>query len=365
MAKGVVVRRGFTLIELLVVIAIIAILVSLLLPAVQQAREAARRSQCKNNLKQLVLGLHNYHDVHNQFPLGAVCSAWRNGNANECGGSWRHADWGTTWAIALLPYLDQAPLFNQWNSSWPSNDQPNVTGQALEVMQCPSDLKVPPGNNTNGVGPHTNQNSLYAKGNYAANYGGGHAFENTSGWGVADRLDIGPYTASRNLGAFHSRGASNERYGASMRDFLDGTSNSVVFGEILKASSNGDCRGCWGLANGATFGGMANTKNGATTGAGATVLTNITPPNSRTDSQGGSSANRDSTPYCDNNQRQELHCNDRSGEGTGSTVARSRHIGGVQMALGDGSVRFVSENIDRLTYRAILTIQGNEQVGEF
>ena len=94
--------RGFTLIELLVVIAIIAILIALLLPAVQQAREAARRTQCKNNLKQLALGLHTYHDVFNQFPLGSLCSAWRNGNANECKGRFRHADWGTTWAIHRL-----------------------------------------------------------------------------------------------------------------------------------------------------------------------------------------------------------------------------------------------------------------------
>jgi type II secretory pathway pseudopilin PulG len=354
---------------LLVVIAIIAILIALLLPAVQQAREAARRTQCRDHLHNLGLALHNYHDVFNQFPLGSLCTAWRTGNPNECGSNWRHPDWGTTWAVALLPYIDQAPLSNQWNFNWPSADQPALTSVELPIMKCPSDLAVPPAVGTGGStperGPHTNQDSRYSKGNYAANYGGGHAFENTSGWGVADRLDVGQYTSSNNLGAFHSRGAQNERFGANLRDFLDGSSNSATLGEILKANSNGDCRGCWALNLGATFGAMANTKIGAITGDGATVATNISPPNARTDTEGGIAGNRDSTPYCDNNQRAELHCEDRSGEGTGSTVARSRHEGGVFIGLGDGAVRFISENIDRVLWRSLLTIQGRDQVGEF
>ncbi len=344
--------RGFTLIELLVVIAIIAILIALLLPAVQQAREAARRSTCKNNLKQLTLGLHNYEETFKQFPLGSMCVG------SICAADWRHANWGTTWAISLLPFIDQGPLFEQWNSSLGSNVQQPVTSQELEVMKCPSDLAAPAVNPGNG--------GLYAKGNYAANYGGGHAFENTSGWGVSDRLDIGPYIGSANLGAFHSRGADvNQRYGARLADMLDGPSNTAVLGEILHANSAADCRGCWGSNLGATFGAMANGKNGAITGAGATVLENVSTPNARTDTEGGLAIHRDSTPWCDNNQRKELHCNDRAGEGTGSTVARSRHAGGVHISLGDGSVRFISENIDKMIYRALLTITGGEQIGEF
>src|SRR6187455_2473364 len=96
-------RRGFTLIEMLVVIAIIAILVALLLPAVQQAREAARRSQCKNNLKQIGLAMHNYHDTFNGFPNGGI--------ASSVGG------WGLSWYIRILPYIDQAPVFNGINFS--------------------------------------------------------------------------------------------------------------------------------------------------------------------------------------------------------------------------------------------------------
>ena len=96
-------KKGFTLIELLVVIAIIAILIALLLPAVQQAREAARRTQCKNNLKQVGLALHNYHDVALSFPIGSNAS---NTNSNGDG------HWGVSWWARILPYADQAPLYN-------------------------------------------------------------------------------------------------------------------------------------------------------------------------------------------------------------------------------------------------------------
>ena len=96
-------RRGFTLIELLVSIAIIAVLIALLLPAVQQAREAARRTQCKNNLKQIGLAMHNYHDTHNGFPNGNIASSARG--------------WGMSWYMRILPYVDQAPVYNKLNFS--------------------------------------------------------------------------------------------------------------------------------------------------------------------------------------------------------------------------------------------------------
>src|SRR5689334_25410189 len=103
-------RRAFTLIELLVVIAIIAVLIALLLPAVQQAREAARRTQCKNNLKQIGLALHNYHDTFRLFPPGYVD---RNGNPNLTPDNDLGPGWG--WAAFLLPYIDQSPLYSPIN----------------------------------------------------------------------------------------------------------------------------------------------------------------------------------------------------------------------------------------------------------
>ncbi len=346
-------KRGFTLIELLVVIAIIAILIALLLPAVQQAREAARRSQCKNNMKQLMLGLHNYADSFKQFPLGAVCAAPN----NACGTNYRGAQWGTTWAISMLPYIDQAPLYKRWNSSLPSNNQPQVTGQILPVMSCPSD----PNTGTKAIGSGgASVQGTYARGNYAANYGGGYANENTSGNGVDSTLTW-TSSPSKNLGVFHSRGAKNNRYGARLRDITDGPSNTIGLAEIITApvsSGGGDCRGCWARAWGATFSAYsyAQPKSGPS---------GICTPNARTDDEGGNRNFRDGTPYCDNGLRGQLRCDDRSGDGRGGTCARSYHVGGVQAVFCDGRVQFISENINKITYRALLTIQGNEVIGNY
>src|SRR5512135_2886366 len=109
-------RHGFTLIELLVVIAIIAVLVALLLPAVQQAREAARRSQCKNNLKQIGLALHNYHDIANRFPAAIIGSGRANAQTAPPRGVGPTVVNTTGW-VAMLPQLDQAPLYNNYNFS--------------------------------------------------------------------------------------------------------------------------------------------------------------------------------------------------------------------------------------------------------
>jgi len=134
-------RSGFTLIELLVVIAIIAVLVALLLPAVQQAREAARRSQCKNNLKQIGLALHNYHDVAGCFPQAAI---WTYNAFNNIPGGTAPAPRNYSWIAMILPYIDQAPLYNQMNFQLPLMGQIASTGQPIlsidfPVLHCPSD----------------------------------------------------------------------------------------------------------------------------------------------------------------------------------------------------------------------------------
>ena len=192
-------KRGFTLIELLVVITIIAILIALLLPAVQQAREAARRTQCKNNLKQLALGAHNYHDAYSQFPPARISSN------------------SASWGVFLLPYIDERPLYNQIAGKAPAPfnvdffavgmpavnytnpAQPNEA--ALEVFRCPSEGTQ----NTAGIS------------NYLGSWGaGGIANPNLEGFPDTD-----------GGGMFVTNGRVR------MRDVKDGTSNTAYIGETV------------------------------------------------------------------------------------------------------------------------------------
>src|SRR5262249_799507 len=156
----------------LVVIAIIGVLVSLLLPAVSAAREAARRTQCANNLKNLGLAMINYHDANKKFPLGAVC----NGCPTNTSYSFRDsppAFWTTDWAISIMPKIEEQALVNLWNPglSYGATSQRQVTGTALQLFHCPSDVTakeiIDPDGGTN-VG-------TFDKGNYGLNYGGGSA----------------------------------------------------------------------------------------------------------------------------------------------------------------------------------------------
>ncbi|MEQ9070724.1 MAG: DUF1559 domain-containing protein, partial [Gimesia chilikensis] len=149
--------RGFTLIELLVVIAIIAILIALLLPAVQQAREAARRTSCKNNLKQLGLGLHNYHDTHGCYPPGYIYRPGASGN-----------QLGFGWVAMILPMIDQANLYNEFNFNLPIFDAANLTAREKQIpgLLCPSDSVSE--NNFVEMGSSAER---YAMGCYVANFG--------------------------------------------------------------------------------------------------------------------------------------------------------------------------------------------------
>jgi len=209
-------RPAFTLIELLVVIAIIAVLIALLLPAVQQAREAARRSQCKNNLKQMGLALHNYHDIHRTFPSGYVKGAIAGG-------------WG--WGVMLLPMLDQAPLYNQLNVGTahltnPASSTP-LALTPISVYRCPSD-----------IGPAINVNrGSFGTSNYAGMMGA-HQYcvvddPNISGGAVGGSIAGGDQNAGN--GMLYVNSATR------MRDVTDGSSNTIVVGE--RAYNNSPWKG--------------------------------------------------------------------------------------------------------------------------
>ena len=204
-------RNGFTLIELLVVIAIIAVLIALLLPAVQQAREAARRSQCINNLKQHGLALHNYHDTFSVFPPGWIGVAANVSNVE--GPS------GFAWGAHCLPYLDQATLYSQINFNVslldPSNDVARKT--VMGVFRCPSD----PSPDTWPLGEEGNPTNILTtlpSANYVGSFGP---------LGPEDLCVAAPFPASQCRG----EGMFSHNSKIRMADIPDGTSNTVMLGE--------------------------------------------------------------------------------------------------------------------------------------
>jgi prepilin-type N-terminal cleavage/methylation domain-containing protein len=298
--------RGFTLIELLVVIAIIAILVALLLPAVQQAREAARRASCKNNLKQLGLALHNYHDVHNTFPPGWI---------GVINGVQQHPEGenGFAWGTMILPFFDQAPLYQQMDFRLPMNVAPNrpLLRQQLTVFQCPSDPKPDAFQMEDGLGGTVEM----ATANYVGVFG-------TIEIDYCERPPgTPPVTAA---GQCVSNGAFFHNSRVQMRDFTDGTSTTFLVGErtTFMHPTDGPFYGTWS-------GAMPGVE--IDEGAARIVGHAEHPPNWNEHPEDFGSA----------------------------------HVGGAQFILADGHVVFISENIDERVMQALATRNGGEVVGEF
>jgi len=316
-------RKGFTLVELLVVIAIIGILVALLLPAVQAARESGRRTQCANNLKQHGLSLHNWHDTYKTLPAGM-------GPAGCC--------WGT-WAMLNLRFLEQDTalnLYQNWGGSdsvygdgpapqvgttFPrygtSPNTTNVTGRRYSVYTCPSDLDSVP------IGIITNCN-------YAANFG------NTT----TAQHNPYPGTSVNFLGAPFRRDGNNfnkpgqRMKGEKLAALIDGTSNTMLVGEVMQGVGV-DLRGFiwWGDASGFTAYQLPNTS---------------VPDRIYT---GG---------YC--KPQPDMPCAVASSTEPTRFSARSRHPGGVQVVMGDGAVKFVPNVINLAVWRGMSTARGREAI---
>ncbi len=319
------IRSAFTLIELLVVIAIIAILVALLLPAVQQAREAARRSSCKNNLKQIGLALHNYHDAHRQFPPAAIHMT-----ASTAPESCRDANWGATWVLMLFPYMEQGALYDLYDFETRARDGNATTGNNQVTRRRVSSLMCPSAPSNWSM--LTQDFNGFEKITYGANVGAGYLLQRSH------------FNNSTFKGPFSVVGM----YGAKFRDITDGTSNVILMSEIVTGIGTGDDKGAWGWCSGPTFSGRRG--NG-----GDTILT---PNTTRVTDASHYASNNNSDPEF--NRRNNPDAGANSG-----VAARSYHQGGVQATLGDGTVRFISENIDQDTWTRLLAIQDNQVLGEF
>ena len=331
--------RGFTLIELLVVIAVIAILVALLLPAVQQAREAARRMQCRNNLKQLGLALHNYHDVHRCFPPGWIPSHDLNGNLVNRRTSW-------AWPVFLLPYFDQGPLYSrliavQSNLYIADPDPfPVAPGDELDVLlptlQCPSD-PGPDRSAFGGTDVVLGVNNGYKKSNYA---GLGGIKSSVPDYHAEHTLGAYQQKPTRMLGVFGI--ASKTR----LRDILDGSSNSLIVGEAT--NSRPDAALHYHRLGMAPI--WIRSQIG-TSGSGTLASTH----------QYVGSVLRYSAIEGTVNIDYRIN----GAPSYPFDTFSSSHEGGAHFCLADGSVRFLSESIDQTTYENLTTIQDRNVIGEF
>jgi len=304
-------RSAFTLIELLVVIAIIAILIGLLLPAVQKVREAAARAKCQNNLKQIGLAMHNYHDAYGRLPPGV------SPGSGCCKG---------TWQVVVLPYLEQSAMFNGYvgYSTGPELysaqvNKDNVTTKRLSVLTCPSDETTTP---TGGMTAH----------NYVINYGNTGLIRDSA---TAFVVVVKQYDTVAYGGA-----PFKVAEGLKLTDVTDGTSGTLLVSETVQGQNN-DLRGFtwWGYGSGfMTYLGPNSSSPDVLQSASYCVSKLPNPPCF--------------APYTD---QQPI-----------TYSARSRHTGGVNAALCDGSVRFFTDGIDLLTvWRPLGTAQGGETVGNF
>ena len=307
-------KRGFTLIELLVVIAIIAILIALLLPAVQQAREAARRTQCKNNLKQLGLAFHNYHDVFNTFPPGFVSKNPPTVNANAVERGLYH------WGASILPQLEQTNIYSTLNVGNTLLEQSLATPAGLAALQtplpafrCPSDTGPVLNNFNDALSDDPVQNANQYVAHVTSNGTDRIAIATSNYVMVAGTSDsTTPMVYAAQYGPPQGVGFINSKI--NFRDITDGTSNTLLAGERAWRFNNLTI----GAANALAF----------------SAETNLAGSNMRTAALSALAIGYDGINYSATNRVHQRRS------------FSSNHVGGAQFVLCDGSVRFISQNID-------------------
>ena len=392
-------RNGITLIELLVVIAIIAVLIGLLLPAVQKVREAANRMSCQNNLKQIVLADHNFHDANRRLPVGCYMPYAKDGYYPTQDITY---PFGPNWAVYILPYLEQTALYNSIDvNAYPGTALPQnlqnygtydrswraLRGAVVKTYVCPSD--------PNSQNPYVDATGVdapaevgWARGNYAGTAGFTDSDHTTDGASclknnpfdgkgkdgivpgqmnldeqelqdLKDQLDKQHKENKRlNLLLEQALGMKqpvrDQNYRLIAADVPDGLSNTIMFNEVRAGIDPLDSRGVWAMGH----------PGSSLTEAGR----NYNPtPNNRLDSPDGQTYG-DEMQNCYKFWHYGLGATDAMGcfpntpgDQMNSAIARSMHTGGVNCGFADGSVRFVRDDIDQYTW-CILQSKNDGQV---
>jgi prepilin-type N-terminal cleavage/methylation domain-containing protein/prepilin-type processing-associated H-X9-DG protein len=346
-------RHGFTLIEVLVVIAIIASLVALLLPAVQSAREAARRGQCLNNLKQIGLAALNYESANGTFPSSSIVA-----------GSGTSVVWKNNWSTLcrILPWLEQVPAYDAVNFTWKDSDGTNTTvcGLLVPSFVCPSDPQ-------SQMQAFNDRGTVFGRSNYGSCDGD---------WYVFSFPGAGP-----NWSGMPSRCAFTVNAARRFADFSDGASNTLLYAEVKTFQPRLKCAGLSVNnpfaepapnapvpadynGNGCSFATKMHThwSNGGVYHAG---FTTSWPPNKRTDYFYDGSQPVVPVIGAGNIDTDIISVNENDGGPTfAAFTARSYHPSGVNVLFGDGSARFAKTTIDGMIWRALGTIGGGEIVSD-